>query len=213
MISKYDLVFSIGPTCRVAYYLQLSNLRTYAYPFDWLGTNLKIIISLFKSDFKLFLNNYQDISDEWHVPGFKNIKDNNGIIIAHHIKDDIEIEEAITNCKKLMTKRYRRLKEHLKLASNIAIVTNQNVNLEELKNFLKTFSDLFPNKKITLVNIKSNKKEKQRLEINLSHNLKIMEYYFNDVNKDGDIKDINPNFWLGNEAKWLEVMEELKKGK
>ncbi|MCM1052688.1 MAG: papain-like cysteine peptidase [Ruminococcus sp.] len=213
MVNKYDLVFSIGPFCRPAYYLTLTGLRTYAYPFDWLGTDLKTVLRLFESDFNVFLNSFQDVSEEWHIPGLKRIKDNNGIIIAHHIKEDEDIGAAILNCKKLMQKRYNRLKEHIKEARNIAMLTNQNVNLEELKSFLKAIGLLFPNKNITLINIQNRLIEEPKLEIDICKNLKIIEYYFNDINKDDDSENINPNFWIGNEEKWLEVIDTLRKGK
>lgn len=50
------LIISLGFNCTPATNIQKNNLRTFAFPFDWMGCSLEGLCALFESDFKDFLN-------------------------------------------------------------------------------------------------------------------------------------------------------------
>jgi len=210
-MNKYDLIFSIGPACRVAYYLELCHIRNKAYPFDWLGTDIDTILHLFKTDFADFFKEYTDqTAITWHADNLRNVVDQNEIIAAHHIPLSKPLEIGVAEFKQLMLKRYTRLKNDLNDAQNIVMITYQELAREKLIYFLNEFAIVYPNKEITLICIHSRKDSDRVIDFKIDKNLTLIEYYFNDINKDGELPDKNPNFWLGNEEKWISVMNDLK---
>lgn len=212
MTNKYDLIFPIGPACRPAYYLELSKIRKCAYPFDWLGINLKTILKLFQENFNNFFLEYKEqkeVIDE----RYRHVIDSNEIICAHHIPFDISLSEGVENFRELMNKRFKRLKENIEKSSNICMITNRNIDEKELIEFLNDFSKLYKDKKIDLINIRNIKENEYQKEIIINSNLKFIEFGFQDINILGDNPHTNSKFWLGNEEKWLKIMEYLKERK
>jgi hypothetical protein len=57
-MSKIEInhVISLGSFCHTAYFIKSNNLRTAAYPFDWIYSTPKIIIDCIRTQFKNFLN-------------------------------------------------------------------------------------------------------------------------------------------------------------
>lgn len=207
---KFDVVFSIGPYCRPAYYLVLCNLRRKAYPLDWQGLSINDTLHLYENRFKDFFLEYEDLSDKVnHLDGLRYVVDTkNNIISMHHIKDSIPLDDAVEEFRNITLKRYYRLDNDLKKAKSILIVGNHNVKLEVLTNFLCRFSNIYNNKKIVLLNIHSRKNGRYKHVHKISDNLTICEYFFNDVNKDGDNYNLNKRAWIGNEDKWVEVLSK-----
>lgn len=212
MTNKYDLIFPIGPACRPAYYLELSRIRKCAYPFDWLGINLETILKLFQENFNNFFLEYVEQKEQIDK-NYRQVIDSNKIICAHHIPLNISLKEGVENFRKLMHKRFKRLKDNIKKSSNICMITNQNTSEKELIVFLNNFGKLYKDKKIDLINIRNIDEKEYQKEIIVSNNLKLIEFGFKDINILGDNPHTNSKFWLGNEEKWLKIMEYLKERK
>lgn len=209
-MNEFDIVFSLGPCCRPAYYLQLCGLRTFAYPLDWQGCSIESALHLYETNFEDFFIQYKDLSKlkkDCTLEGLRYVVDvKNNIKSMHHIKNNIPLDEAVSEFKEIMIKRYNRLNGNLNNASSILIVSNYNKKLSTLSEFLIRFSKIYKNKKITLINIHSRKNGKNRYVHKINENLSIIEYFFNDINKDGEDPKYNKNFWLGNEEKWIEII-------
>lgn len=209
-MEKYDVVFSLGPACRPAYYLQLCGLRNCAYPLDWQMYSIESALHLYETNFSDFFLEYEDLSytREKRLKGLRYVLDpKNNVISMHHIKDNIPLNKAVDEFRKLMLKRYKRLDNNLNNAKKILIVSNYNEELSVFSNFLLRFSNIYKNKKITLVNIHSDSNYKNRQVHCINDNLCVVEYYFNDVNINGADPNRNKNFWLGNEEEWIKVLE------
>lgn len=212
MINKYDLIFPIGPACRPAYYLELSKIRNCAYPFDWLGINLETILKLFQEDFNNFFLEYEEQKEQIDER-YRCLIDSNRIICAHHIPLNVSLKESIENFRKLMHKRFKRLKANIENSSNICMITNQDLSEKELIEFLNNFGELYKDKKIDLINVRNIDKKEYQKEIEVNNNLRLIEFGFKDLNILGDNPQTNSKFWLGNEEKWLKIMEYLKERK
>lgn len=216
-MTEFDVVFSLGPHCRPAYYLQLCGLRTLAYPLDWQGCSIESALHLYETNFNDFFVQYKDLSKlktNCIEEGLRYVVDvKNNIISMHHIKYNMPLDEAVSAFKKIMIKRYNRRDKNLNKANSILIVCNYNKKLSTLIQFLIRFSKIYKNKKITLINIHSRKNGKNRHVHIINDNLSIIEYFFNDINKDGMDPKYNKNFWLGNEEKWIEIINSYSLSK
>jgi hypothetical protein len=64
---KFDIAISFGGCCQTVYQLKKNNLRTEAYPFDWITTTIPTIHNLLATDFKNWLNktSFQCILNEY----------------------------------------------------------------------------------------------------------------------------------------------------
>lgn len=211
-MNEFDIIFSLGPWCRPAYYIQLCGLRKCAYPLDWQGCPLDSALHLYQTGFKDFFNEYADLSKPTEdLEGMRRVNDKiNNIVSIHHIKDNIPLDKGVNEFKTLMLKRYKRLDKHLKNANSIMMLSNHNKRKKDLQNFVINFSEIYPNKKITLVNIHNRKNGKHKHIYKINDDLQIIEYFINDINKLGPDPKKNKNFWLGNEEKWIEIMKEYK---
>lgn len=209
-MTEFDIVFSLVPYCRPAYYLQLCGLRRCAYSLDWQGCSIENTLHLYETNFKDFFVQYKDLSKlktDCIEEGLRYVVDvKNNIISMHHIKDNMPLDEAVSVFRKIMIKRYNRFNKNLNKASSILIVCNYNKKISTLIEFLIRFSKLYSNKKITLINIHSRKNGKNKHVHIVNNNLSIIEYFFYDVNKDGDDPKYNKKIWLGNEEKWIEII-------
>lgn len=212
MTTKYDIIFSIGPACRPAYYLELSKIRTCAYPFDWLGISLNTIIELFDADFKNFFESYHE-QNKIIDNRYRNVIDDNGIICAHHIPINEPLTSGVQSFKELMQKRFTRLKDNIVSSKHVCMLTNQSIDADSIIDFLKAFKKFYPNKEITLINIRDTYKANYFKKRLISKNLSFIEFGFKDINKLGDNPKTNPMFWIGNEEEWLKVMSYLKERK
>lgn len=213
-MEQFDVVFSLGPYCRPAYYLELCHLRKCAYPMDWQGSLLESTLSLYENEFQDFFTQYRDfpklVNDKEQLRYVVDTKYH--VISMHHIKSNLPLDSAVKEFRKLMMKRYHRLDQDLKNAKSILIVGNHNRKINILKEFLVCFSKKYSNKKITFVNIHSRKNGKNKYVHVINEYLTIIEIFFYDVHKDGADPSLNKNFWLGNEEKWTTIINQIKKG-
>ncbi len=206
-MEKYDIFLSGGPACRPAYYLQKLELRKAAYPLDWQMCDLDTGIHLYKTKFKDFFEEYKD-TGKVHK-GIRTVIDTkNNITAMHHVKAEPEIEVAVKEFRDLMIRRYENLNESLKKANSVCILMNQNVVLEKIKNYLQEFSKIYPNKQITLINIRNRKNGKNKKVHELTSKLRICEYFVNDIHADGSDPQKNKLFWHGNEEAWENILKE-----
>lgn len=131
-MNKFNVGFSLGPYCRPAYYLQLCNLRTCAYPLDWQGCFAESALHLYETKFKDFFIQYKEMPElkAECESGLRYVIDTkNKIISMHHIKDDIPLEQAVDDFRKIIIKRYQRLNKNLNKANSILTVCNHNRKL------------------------------------------------------------------------------------
>jgi len=67
MSKKFDInyVCSLGPRCHTACLLKKNNMKKASYPFDWIFTNIDMILHCLEDDFQIFLDeSYFTIKDK-----------------------------------------------------------------------------------------------------------------------------------------------------
>ena len=207
------VVFSIGPHCRPAHYLKEFELRKQAFPMDWQMCSLEDSIKLYENRFKDFFKEYKNYPEkENKQKGLRCVEDTkNKVVSIHHISNNVPLDEAVTEFRKLMLKRYHALDNTIKKSDLIIMVGSYNVSKARLDDFLLRFSKMYKDKEMILFNVHNRKNGAHFHERIVKKNLKIVEFFFNDVHKNGSDPAINPKYWHGNVEKWDEMMEFLIK--
>ena len=187
MKEYYDLYMSIGIACRPAMHLGINDLRCEAFPLDWqMAYSLDTVIHLFKSSFQDFFSDIEEDTKQEGVEKNRRIIDiKNNIISIHHFPQSQELEETQREFRKKMIKRFTNLDRKLRESKRIVLVANRTESLEQLKDFLKQFSQLYPHLEIKLINVRTvetkNSDKYERKCYHVAENLFIEEYLFNDV--------------------------------
>lgn len=213
---KTDFIISIGPACRPAEYLRQHNLRHFSCPLDWqMGYSLPTVIHLFQTSFSDFFECIeQDKINPIHNDRQRRVRDTkNDIISIHHFDANKSLAEEHVRFRYLMQERYIRMHNEITNSETISLICNRTDSLEKLSQFLQQFGDIYPNQNIVLINIRSNDLDNDNIQenfIDINDHLRIVEYEFHDVNKDGSDLNLNPKAWLGNECAWNQVMQNIK---
>lgn len=202
-----DYIVSVGIACRPAHYLRKHKLSRCSNPLDWMmNYTLDAVIQLFENNFNnFFLNRKEHI--EKTKGDFRYIEDtSNGMVSVHHFSVDKDINLGYLAFKKTMKHRYNIMKNHMLFSDHILFISNRNEPIENFEKFLIEISKLFKCK-CTYLNIR-NSEINEKIEQQITPNLKIIDYSFNDLHPDGLID--NPNLWLGNTGEWNNIMKKIK---
>lgn len=202
-----DIILSLGPSCRVAHYLSVSGLRYCSSPLDWMmDYSLETAAHFFKTGFEDFFE--EIIIDKEN----KRVEDKrNHIVSMHHFKINNNINREQRKFHTMMLRRYSRIDKIIKQSGNIVFVSNRNEEISILCGFIEEISKIY-DKNYTFINIRDNRDidDMKYYEKNISDRIKIMEYEFKDVHKDGEDRKTNSNFWIGNTEKWNVIMRNIK---
>lgn len=201
-----DCIFSIGIACRPSGHLRDLNLRFQAAPLDWMTSHsLSAVAHLFETNFEDFFTEIAEVpntsgSSHRHVRDTKN-----DIISMHHFEKGIPLDVAQKQFREIMLSRANKVDKILKESSSIALLCNRNKSsAEELIEFLNRFATVYPDKKITLINVKDKNIRGIQKDILLeTDNLKIVQYAFNDKSSGADS-------WKGNIATWTAIIKSIK---
>lgn len=225
-----DCIFSVGPACRPAQWLRKTHKRFQAAPFDWMMKySLDTVLHCSKNKYADFFENIrstgQNIGEHRVVVDTKN-----NIVSMHHFYKNASAEDGKWGFREKMLRRGKRVDEILKNSRSIVLISNrQKDSLDDFKRFIHGFSKLYPERNITLLNVKSNgsgyvtkdllyeglaatsakksekikkndKNKKQIQNKNKRKKLKIVQYSFND----------DSFGWEGNPSGWNQVMNDIE---
>ena len=211
---EVDVIVGFGAACRVAAALQRNNLRVFANPFDWqMNYSLDTVIELLKNQGKTF---YHACCGDKRFDSGSNtgIIAKNGMISMHDFPKNLPIEKAPAFFKKKYKHRFKNLNNQLNRAKKILILTNRNIDINDMENFIQAFSKLYQNKKIYYINIyDTQSKDEEYYEISIKENLTLLKYCFNDEHSNGRSKENNPDFWLGNVEYWDKILKKISLNK
>lgn len=207
-MESYDIFLSIGPACRPAWHLRAHNLRQFAAPLDWQdGYSLDTVIQLFKTSFSSF---FRDITvDGEFVRGDecnrRVIDTTNHIVSTHYFPQNIPIDDCQKEFIANMQRRYTNIDKKLKASDTLMLIGNRENDITELQDFLRGFSNLYPNLHITLVNMRDDSSmddtSVHTKEYALSDKLTVIEHIFN------DLSDSNkPEDRMGNDEVWSSIL-------
>lgn len=204
-----DFLLPIGIHCRPAMQLRANNLRFFSSPLDWMGYYpLDTIIHLHKTNYTDFFDEYEVDKDLDGAKGMLRVTDtNNHILSIHFFRKDRDVDESQKELKTIMQRRADRLIEYLKNLNSIVLVAERTETKDEMINFLNSFSAIYPNLNIRLMNVIHDEtmdlvSYKEELIIS-DDKLSYIEYTFNDT-KDG--RDVS----IGNELVWGKVLSHYK---
>ena len=186
------IIISIGCDCGVSEMTKKYNLRTTAYPFDWLCT-YKGVSDIIKNDFKDFLPDLSKIEDLNIVDGCPNVFNHKyGLKFIH---DKLELQEE----KDKYERRINRFKELLKNPPKEKIIfmkkgfNYHNIGEYELKSEIEDIIELnnylqekYKDLNYEIILILMNYKYYKDFDINSikEKNIKIYKYLVTDIRKE-----------------------------
>jgi hypothetical protein len=205
---SFDIILSVGISCKVAYYLKKHGLRFCANPLDWMMSySLDTVIHLYKTNFNDFFVEFskdKQKSLEYNCHWFIDTKNN---IVSQHYADLEKDNEAF---REKIKSRFERLNQILIKAKRICFISCRNDNINILRNFLKRMGEMYYGE-IIYINIRNYKESvspiKHQKEI--SEKLTLVEYKFNDIHPKGDNLKTNGDAWIGNYIIWDKIMEKI----
>ena len=204
-----DCIFSIGIACRPSGHLRDLNLRFQAAPLDWMTSHsLSAVAHLFETGFEDFFADIKEVPAQTGAK-YRCVRDvKNDIISMHHFAKGVSLEEAQRQFRDTMLSRAGKVDKILKDSSSIMLLCNRNKSSsEEFIDFLNRFAALYPDKRITLINVYDENINGFKKEILLaSDNLKIVQYSFNDKLPSGNSAD----GWKGNIEAWTKIIKSIK---
>lgn len=206
-----DFILSLGPACRPAGHLKLNQLRYVSCPFDWMmNYSLKTVIKFLKQkNLNGFFEKHEYMNRD--SENCKVVKDiDNQIISKHSFPISMDIKEFYPTFIQIMNKRFQRLINIIENSEKITFLSNRN-DVNEVKQFLFDFNELYENKNIVYINVEHSPELKDSYEENIeqiTENIRIHHVHFNDIHINGDTKD-NPRYWLGNEECWKKLCSTL----
>ena len=202
---EVDCIFSIGNNCRPAHYLRENNLRTNSAPLDWMMKySLDTVIHLFETKFTDFFKNIKEIPTKNSVKNRTIIDTKNNITSIHYFEKSDSLKNEQIKFNKLMKQREDDMISLITKSNSIGLIcARQYATSTDLINFINKFSKIYPNKKITLINIiDSNIKNLDKKIILNKNNLKIIQYKFHD--------QVPNKSWKGNSYYWNKIVKNIK---
>jgi Putative papain-like cysteine peptidase (DUF1796)/Nodulation protein Z (NodZ) len=200
-------IVSIGEACNVARAARHNNLRTIAYPFDWMIVSMNALTMAFKDDFANIL-----IPDQMYESADKkSVVDGYGLIYIHDFPtikypvapEDGEImpvhelvphwRDSISIVQAKFKRRLKRLLNLLNTGTPVALVRYNKMDCKGAQQFIDLLTRKYPHAKVALVVIGNTEEFKQPW--NLPH---IYNFYI-------DEKDFRA--WDG--QAWAEIMYKI----
>lgn len=208
---KVDCMIPIGEACEPCQHLRKNNLRISAFPLDWMMSySLETVIHFFETKFADFFENIEEIPNKY-CHNHKFVKDTkNGVISIHHFKKDEPLESEHKKFRTMMLGRAEKLHNILENSHSIGLICNRkDASDKELINFIEKFSKIYPNKKITVINVVDEDiPDFQRSVLFENENLRIIQFTFKDVPPIKDEKKFPQ--WEGNPDCWKKIMNNIK---
>lgn len=208
---EVDCMIPIGEACKPCQHLRKNNLRISAFPLDWMMSySLETAIHFFETKFANFFENIEEIPNKY-CGDHKFVKDTkNGVISIHHFKKDEPLESEHKKFRTIMLGRAEKLHNILENSHSIGLICNRkDASDKELIDFIEKFSKIYPNKKITLINVVDEDIPDFKKSILFENeNLKIIQFTFKDVPPIKDEKKFPQ--WEGNPGYWKKIMENIK---
>ena len=183
-----DFFLSIGPHCGPAINLRSNHLRSFSAPLDWMMEySLDTVLHLFKEDFNDFFSQYEiDKDNPEGAAGMLRVNDTvNHIVSIHHFPEDMQMDSSYPQFIEKMNVRKNRLESLLQNASSIVLMAERTDAREDLLSFLRSFSNLYPQLRIRLINMRYDESmayNTYKQETIFDDNkLSYIEYLFNDT--------------------------------
>lgn len=197
-----DFLLSIGPNCRPAINLRSNHLRDFSSPLDWVGAySLDTALHLFREKFNDFFTEFEvDRENPKGATGKLRVWDTkNHILTIHHIPENEWLSSSYPQFKEKMNTRAARLEARLQSASGIVFVSARTESKDDMRTFLRSFSDIYPHLKIRLINMRNDEEmpyDDFRQEVVFDDGiLSYVEYILNDTEQGVEKPEGNTFVW------------------
>lgn len=188
-------IISLGPNCHTAGILKILNYKTESYPFDWIISNIDIVIDCIITDFKNYINKELFYIYNQLIIGHKLYK-HNMFVHRDPLHNDNDYN-YILRC----TERFKQLYNNNNILFIHTIYNNEYDinNLIKLKEILNTKIDSCYLLILNYIKI-SNDDEKYKYIINILYkNIYLISINITyDINKEYDIDHSIMNFYKNN---------------
>ena len=147
---NFNYVCSLGTLCHTAYFIKRHNLKKCSYPFDWIFSNINVVIDCLKDDFKKFLDKDNYIDHSSNNPELCGHKIYNSAMFNHTSPRTEEGYEYFVRCvnrfRNLLLKKEKKLFVIMSVNDEYNNIENSLIELNnELKNITCNFNILYIN--------------------------------------------------------------------
>lgn len=147
---NFNYVCSLGTLCHTAYFIKRHNLKKCSYPFDWIFSNINVVIDCLKDDFKKFLDKDNYIDHSSNNPELCGHKIYNSAMFNHTSPRTEEGYEYFVRCvnrfRNLLLKKEKKLFVIMSVNDEHNNIENSLIELNnELKNITCNFNILYIN--------------------------------------------------------------------
>jgi len=185
---EFNFVCSLGTLCHSSYFIKQSNLKMASYPFDWIYSNINIIIDCIENNFEKFLDKkyYKNVKNSSACSHLKYKKS----MFNHYNPLINEYYEYYIRCVNRFRELLLNTNNKLFLIININQNNNNNIendtlNIYKLDEILNKHTT---NYKIIYINHFSNRKPRYEIK-NLNNNIDLIN--LSTKSKSDGIKFIN----------------------
>lgn len=205
-----DFVLSVGPACRPAQQLKHAQLRITACPMDWMQLYpLEAVTHSFETGFSDFFAEIEEVPTASQKKNRRVVDTKNDICSIHHFPTAKSLEQAQTEVRKTMLKRYRRIHKLLRKAKTICFVGNREESAEVLLQFMADFGAIYPQAKMFMVNMRHQDTDSIKAHKYTKDACTLYEASFCDEHPNGTDIAENPLAWHGNTPCWQEVFAHV----
>ncbi len=185
-------IVSIGGACNVARSARHNNLRTVAYPLDWMIASMEALIAGFEDDF----DNILDVKQVRESDDKKSVIDGYGLVYIHdfptvrypeapHDGEIMPVHHLLPNwrdsipvVKAKFKRRLNRLLTLLRTGQPVALVRYNEMGPAQAEQFIALLKKKYPNARIALAVIGTSPDFKEQWKIPHVHNFYIDEEEF-----------------------------------
>ena len=200
--------FTIGKACRPAFWLKKYNLRQHAYPFDWMKDfQLNSVLKAFRDGCS---NWFSDYSEGKSTLSTRYVIDNtNHVTSVHAFPGSCSVADYLPEFQKTMQRRMQRLQQVCKNSRKVCILCNREENVLAFADFAKQLSRMYPQLKLTIVNVVHTTGTAGIDKYDISKKIEIFFIRAEDVKK---LKPGEPALflWEGNEQLYEKICKRFK---
>lgn len=137
---------------------------------------------------------------------YRYVKDTaTGMVAMHAFPITTSVEKYLPEFNTVFNRRLVRFRTVCSNSENICFVSNRNYSLSDLITFGEQLHQLYQNLQIVYINVFNQKTKTEIKRYNINKYFTIYNIIADDVNERGATKEINPQFWLGNEYLWNSI--------
>lgn len=193
---NFNYVCSLGTLCHTAYFIKRHNLKKCSYPFDWIFSNINVVIDCLKDDFKKFLDKDNYIDHSSNNPELCGHKIYNSAMFNHTSPRTEEGYEYYVRCvnrfRNLLLKKEKKLFVIMSVNDEHNNIENSLIELNnELKNITCNFNILYINHHAGIL-----ENSHSIVDIDNIDNIDILELCTTSISNGVDFNDNDDNIYL-----------------